>query len=134
MHKVLLPLVALAALTTGCSYGEDAAKPIPLADDATVKLTGEPQRCITMSQLDHSDVIDDYTIDFHVGRKVYRNRLPNKCSGLKSEDRILIDNRTGSLCSREVVYTLQDFGGQLTRGVPCSLGEFQPIEKVKTPK
>ena len=131
MHKVLLPMIALAALTTGCSYGADAAKPIPLADDDSIKLAGEPQKCITMSRLDHSDVIDNNTIDFHVGRKIYRNRLTSSCPSLKSEDRILIDVRTSTLCSNDVVYTLHDFGGQLQRGAPCGLGEFQPIEKVK---
>jgi Family of unknown function (DUF6491) len=133
----LSPLAAaavMAALLTGCAYGEGQTAPLPLADDATIKLSGAPQKCIQMSQLDHSDVIDNDTIDFHVGRKVYRNRLSSSCPGLKSEDRILIENRTGSLCSLDVVYTLYDYGGQLTRGAACGLGEFQPIEKVKKAK
>ncbi len=131
MKHVILPLTAAAALLTGCAYGGEQTASVPLADDASIKLAGEPIKCINMSQLDHSDVIDNDTIDFHVGRKVYRNRLPSSCPSLKSEDRILIDVRTGNLCSNDVVYTLYDFGGQFQRGAPCGLGEFQPIEKVK---
>ncbi len=128
------PLVLAAALLSGCAYGDNQTASVPLADDASIKLVGKAEKCINMSQLDHSDVIDNDTIDFHVGRKIYRNRLPSSCPSLKSEDRILIENRTGSLCSMDVVYTLYDYGGSLTRGAPCGLGEFQPIEKVKTPK
>ena len=137
MKPVLFPLAApvlLAAMLSGCAYGGEQTAAVPLADDASIKLTGEPKKCIQMSQLDHSDVIDNDTIDFHVGRTVYRNRLRSSCPGLKSDDRILIENRTGSLCSNDVVFTLYDVAGQLQRGTPCGLGEFQPIEKVKTPK
>lgn len=134
MKPVILPLAAAAALLAGCAYGGNETATVPLADDASIKLTGAPIKCVQMSQLDHSDVIDNDTIDFHVGRKVYRNRLPNSCPGLKSEDRILIENRTGSLCNHDVVFTLYDYGGQLTRGAACGLGEFQPIEKVKKVK
>ena len=134
MKFAILPAAALmATLLSGCAYGEGTSS-VPLADDASIKLVGKPEKCIQMSRLDHSNVIDNDTIDFHVGRKIYRNRLPSSCPGLKSEDRILIENRTGSLCSMDVVYTLYDYGGQLTRGAACGLGEFQPIEKVKMPK
>lgn len=133
MKPVLFPLAA-AALLAGCTYGGEQSATVPLADDASIKLVGAPIRCINMSQLDHSDVIDNDTIDFHVGRKIYRNRLTSSCPGLKNEDRILIDVHGGSLCSQDVVYTLYDFGGQFRRGAPCGLGEFQPIEKVKQPK
>lgn len=137
MQKLPFPLVVLpvlVALNTGCAYQKDASSPLPLADDASIKLIGAPVRCISMSQMDHSDVIDDDTIDFHIGRKIYRNRLQSSCPGLKRDDRILIENRTGSLCSVDVVYTLFDAGGQLQRGTPCGLGEFQQIEKVKPQK
>ena len=134
MRKSLFPMLTLSVLTLGlttaCAY-EKRADPIALADDDSITLTGKAEKCINLSTMQNSIVIDDQTIDFRVGNKLYRNRLPHNCSGLKSEDRILIENRTGSLCSVDVVYTLYDHGGQLSRGAACGLGEFQPIKKVK---
>ena len=130
MMKFVLPLIAVALLA-GCNSAP-RLEPIALADDASIELIGAPKRCISLSNSDSSNIIDDNTIDFRDGRRIYRNRLPNNCPGLKSEDRILIENRTGQLCSNDVVYTLYNFGNQLSRGAACGLGEFQGIKKVKS--
>ncbi len=129
MHKMIFALPA-AALLASCNTAS-APEPMALADDSSIELVGAPKRCITLSSSDNTDIIDDYTIDFRDGRRLYRNRLPNACPGLKSEDRILIENRTGQLCSNDVIYTLYSFGNQLSRGAACGLGEFQEIKKLK---
>ncbi len=134
MMKFALPLTLAslgAAILAGCNSAP-RVQPIALADDASIELVGAPKRCITLSNSDSSNIIDDNTIDFREGRRLYRNRLPNSCPGLKAEDRILIENRTGQLCSNDVVYTLYNFGNQLSRGAACGLGEFQEIKKVKS--
>ena len=40
----------------------------------------QTKRCISMTRISSSEVIDDQTIAFHMtGRDVYLNRLPRRC-------------------------------------------------------
>ena len=40
--------------------------------------------------------------------------------------------RGGNLCSGEIVFELDNIGGQLSRGAACGLGEFVPVEYADT--
>ncbi len=118
-------ILALAA----CAAGE-RAEPLDLADDTSIRLVGEPESCLQIGSIRSTDVIDDYTIDFEVGSRTYRNRLPNRCPGLKSEDRFSYETSQSRLCNVDIVNVLYDYGGTFQRGAGCGLGQFQEIEKL----
>ena len=122
-------LFVAAALATG-SVAFSAEK--PAKDDSTeIRMIGEPQNCITRSSIRSTDVVDDQTIDFKMNNgDIYRNRLPQKCSGLGFEQAFSYKTSTNQLCSVDIIHVLDQTAGRLdTRGA-CGLGQFQQIDKV----
>ena len=97
-----------------------------------IKAVGEPEGCIRRSSIRSTDVIDDETIDFKMNNgDIYRNRLPNKCSGLGFEGAFSYKTSTNQLCNVDIIHVLDQTAGRLdTRGA-CGLGKFQKIEKIR---
>lgn len=126
MHKSLLLVPTLAALTVGATAGISAKK-----EAVPVRAVGEPVRCVSLTNIRSTKVIDNSTIDFKMaGGKTYRNSLPYSCPGLKFEDRFSYKTSQSQLCNVDIVRVLHNYGGQLTEGAGCGLGKFQPVEKV----
>jgi hypothetical protein len=126
MRKSLLVVSTLVALTIGASAGMSAKK-----EPAPVRAVGEPIRCVSLSQIRSTNVVDNSTIDFKMaGGKTYRNSLPYSCPGLKYEDRFSYRTSQSQLCNVDIVRVLHDYGGQLHEGVGCGLGKFQPVETI----
>jgi hypothetical protein len=128
MRKSLMLVSTLAALTVGTTAGMSAKKePVP------VRAVGEPVRCVSLSQIRSTNVVDNSTIDFKMaGGKTYRNSLPHSCPGLKYEDRFSYRTSLSQLCNVDIVRVLHNYGGQLQEGVGCGLGKFQPVEKISS--
>lgn len=128
MRKSMLLVSTLAALTIGATAGMSAKKePVP------VRAIGEPVRCVSLSQIRSTNVVDNSTIDFKMaGGKTYRNSLPYSCPGLKFEDRFSYRTSLSQLCNVDIVRVLHNYGGQLQEGVGCGLGKFQPVEKISS--
>ena len=126
MHKSLLLVSTLAALTIGATAGMSAKKePVP------VRAVGEPVNCVSLIQIRSTNVVDNSTIDFKMaGGKTYRNSLPYSCPGLKFEDRFSYRTSLSQLCNVDIVRVLHDYGGRLQEGAGCGLGKFQPVEKI----
>ena len=117
-----LPLLGLAA----CTYDRpgDRGPYVPAA-----RITGPAESCVSLTQLRDSRVRDDFTIDFmRDGRRGWRNVLPNRCSGLKSRDSFTYKTSLSQLCSTDIIYVLENYGGSLERGSGCGLGQFVPVE------
>jgi hypothetical protein len=128
MHKSLLIVSTLAALTLGATAGISAKK-----EPSPVRAVGKPLNCVSLTNIRSTKVIDNSTIDFKMaGGKTYRNSLPYSCPGLKFEDRFSYRTSTNQLCNVDIVRVLHDYGGSLTEGAGCGLGKFQPVEKVST--
>lgn len=126
MRKSLLLVSTLSALTIGATAGISAKK-----EPTPVRAVGEPVRCVSLSQIRSTKVVDNSTIDFKMaGGKTYRNSLPNSCPGLKYEDRFSYRTSTSQLCNVDIIRVLNDYGGRLSEGVGCGLGKFQPVEKI----
>jgi hypothetical protein len=106
----------------GCT-GESVARP-PVTPAATV--IGAAQSCVSISQLSETRVRDDWTIDFVLGNRVWRNALPSRCAGLKVNHAFGYETSLSQLCSTDIVYVLENVGG-LRRGAACGLGEFVPV-------
>ena len=82
-----------------------------------------------LSQLRESRIRDDWTIDFiQSGNRAWRNTLPQRCPGLRSEDAFTYETSLSQLCSTDIIYVLQRTGGSLQRGAGCGLGTFVPVE------
>jgi len=118
----LLPLAAAACAPYARDSGPDASR-VPAA-----RIVGEPVSCVPLQQFSETRVRDDYTIDFmRNGRQGWRNTLPNRCSGLTSENAFTYETSLSQLCNTDIVYPLHTAGG-LNRGAGCGLGQFVPIE------
>lgn len=105
--------------------GETAEEETIGAFDAFAR---EPERCITASRIDRTEVVDARTVIFHMrGRDAYVNRLAYDCPRLVREKRFSYDVRTNRLCSVDTIFVLERWGSGYSRGMPCGLGEFYPI-------
>ncbi len=93
---------------------------------------GEPTNCIMPVNVRSTRVRDDQTIDFVMNNgTIYRNKLPHSCPGLGFEERFSYKLSTSQLCSVDIITVLQSFGGGLSQGASCGLGQFQKMEKAK---
>ena len=94
------------------------------------RTAGEPVRCINLSSIRSTRIIDNSAILYEVGSKLYVNRPASGASSLDDDD-ILVTKTSGSqLCDIDIV-RLVDRTGHFPRGF-VSLGKFVPYEKVKT--
>lgn len=107
-----------------------------LAPLASVSAQGarddQPVRCINVSRIDRTEVIDDKTIVFHMrGGDIYINHLENTCMNLAREDRFSYRTSTRQLCAIDSISVLErsGFGIGLQRGVSCGLSEFTPADE-----
>jgi hypothetical protein len=119
----ILPPALLAAMLAMPLAAKDKPAPVATPDGPAVT-------CVTMP-IGQSVVRDDRTIDFFVGRKVYRNTLPQACPGLGSEKAFSYNTSISRLCSVDLITVLQRVGGQFMRGATCGLGPFQPVTGIK---
>ncbi len=119
--------LALAA----CSQERPSDRP---AVSPAAEIVGEAQSCIPITQIRSTRIRDDWTIDFEgPGDRVWRNTLPNRCPGLKSEDKFTYETSLSQLCNTDIIYVLHDYGGRLDRGAGCGLGTFVPVKLEKKP-
>ena len=90
--------------------------------------TGVSKRCISHTRIRRTEVVDNYTILFHmVGRKTYANIMERECRGLAFQSAIKYVVRGGTLCNIDSIEVLtSSFGGPI-----CGLGDFHEIEKIK---
>jgi hypothetical protein len=112
-----LLFVWLAALTSGAV----------VADDAKAAVTDDSVNCLPIAQIKQTKIIDDQNIVFTTrSNKFYNNRLPRKCSGLKSADKFRYKTSQSSLCNVDIITVLQNAGSDLMDGASCGLGSFTP--------
>ena len=127
--KALACTVAACALFALASCSETGTVRPPVSPAATV--VGEPQSCISRSQLRETRVRDDSTIDFiGSGERVWRNTLTSRCPGLRPNNGFAYQTSLSQLCSTDLIYVLETAGG-LRRGAACGLGQFVPVKLEK---
>ena len=131
MIRNTLMLVGVAGLV-GCATADGEPRDDPALAGPPVKTVGEAQSCINRAAIRNTLVRSDQVIDFEMrGGKVYRNVLTNRCPRLGFERAITYETSLSQLCRTEIIYTLENIGGQVQRGAGCSLGEFVPVEYVE---
>lgn len=128
MHRIVL-ITAAASITAACAPVE--ADEDFVSDGPAVKVLGEAKSCIPLMNVRQSKVRDDRTIDFEMtGGKVFRNTLPNRCPRLGFEEAFSYSTSLNQLCNTDIIYVLENFGGQIQQGPGCGLGKFVPVEYV----
>lgn len=96
-----------------------------------------PLRCVSLSSIDRTEVIDDQTIAFYLrGGRVYLNHLARACRNLRPNQAFSYRTATGQLCAIDVINVIEDFGPGANFGDTCALGQFEPsdAETVETLK
>jgi hypothetical protein len=111
--------IATSVLFSGILFMTAASADTPAAKS-------DVKQCIHLSWLDQSEVVDDQTILFHMkGGKIYENKLPYRCFGLKFEGGFSFATSLHQLCNTDIIRVLH-------QGTACGLGNFTPYEKPKT--
>ncbi len=85
-------------------------------------------RCITVSRIANTEVLDDQNILFRMrGRDLYRNFLTRRCPGLGNREAFSYESRNGSLCRGDIIEVLEIGGLGPRSGASCQLGGFYPV-------
>ena len=112
---MLRSLFLLAALTLGGAA---------LADE------DPPRVCISPSNIQSTEIVDDNVILFHMSGgkvRIWKNTLEAKCFGLWINGGFAYEVRGGQICAHQQRITVLHGGG-----APCFLGDFTPY--VEPPK
>ena len=133
---IALTMFVLPLLAVGCAQNKERPSDAnPAAGAPEVKVVGEARSCINRSQIRNTVVRSDRVIDFEMqGGKVYRNTLTSNCPGLGMDRAITYNTSIDQLCSPQIIYVLQNVGGQPRQGAGCGLGKFVPVEYVRESK
>lgn len=122
---LLFASLAVSVALTACTQKPPAERP---SVSPAAQVTGKAENCVSIALLRESRVRDDWTIDFiRDGKRAWRNTLPNRCPGLKSNDGFAYETSLSQLCSTDIIYVLNRVGGSVQRGVGCGLGPFVPV-------
>ena len=86
------------------------------------------ERCVTLSSISRTDVVDDQSVLFYMrDRTIYENQLPRRCPGLRSNRTFMYKTSLPQLCDLDMITVLYNQGFGFSQGATCSLGRFHPI-------
>ena len=87
---------------------------------------GAPEMCIDTTRIKETIIIGDHTILFKMqGGKIYINRLPFHCYGLKAAGGFGYRTSLAKLCKQDIISVLWPSSDS---GSKCGLGDFWPLE------
>lgn len=129
MRSLLLigSLATLAACSTPQPQPRSAKAEEHLQKMLAGKSAGEPVTCLRSSDARDMVIIDDHTILFREGRRrVWRNDVAGRCSGLGSGSYALVTRQFGGmgLCRGDIAHVMDTSSGMFVGS--CSLGDFVP--------
>lgn len=101
---------------------------LPLATAVSQDNDYEPRRCIRLAIIDHTEIIDDQTVVFHMKTgDILINRLDRTCIGLEPGEVISYRTSSMQLCSSDLITVNPDF--PRAGGVSCRLSRFTPADE-----
>ena len=132
-------IMALMAWPLGAADAgaKDSDKERPVAPElAKYRVTGETQHCVNRSRIRRTEVLNDYTILFHMrGRKIFKNELPYRCFTLGFYESFSYSLTTNLLCNVDIITVLDrnnmTFSGSRFIGPSCGLGDFEELEEIE---
>jgi len=86
------------------------------------------KKCISPAWIRRTYIVDDHTIIFYMNQqKIFVNRLPHRCAGLRSAGTFSYRLRGTQLCNIDTIKVVRSTGGRLDTGPTCGLGMFHPV-------
>lgn len=126
--------IRLAAFTAALATATLALAARPSPDEQLAKaiegrIEGEPVKCIRLSNIRSTRVIDKTAIVYDVGNTLYVNRPKAGAAFLRDDAILVTDTRSSELCNIDIV-KLMDPGSKMLSG-SVGLGDFVPYTKPK---
>lgn len=128
-----IPLLLAAAALSSCATQPPAPTRTAEAQAEFVKLTadrvpGAPISCLPSYRAGHMTPIDDSTVVFKDGSRVYVNHLIGECSSLKNGFYTLVTRSSGpGLCRGDIAH-VADVRTGITVG-SCAIGDWVPYSR-----
>jgi len=89
-----------------------------------------PERCLQLSRLVDTEVLNNHQIVFETtGKHYYLNTLPYPCPTLRPDSVLLFRTSIDMVCDVDVVTLLDQFGWGMQPRASCGLGKFAPIDE-----
>ena len=123
---LLLSAALLAAVPAHAAPRDPEAR---LARALEGRVAGEPVKCLPLSSIRSSEIIDRTAILYRVGSTLYVNRPTNGARSLNETDTLVFRSSLAQLCSIDVVQTFDSASRFFTGSV--FLGEFVPYRRAK---
>ena len=128
----LAVILALMAWPLGAGSADAGkAKERPIAPElAKYRVTGNVQHCVNRSRIRRTEVLNDYTILFHMRgrRKIFKNELPYRCFNLGFYEAFSYTLSTNLLCNVDIITVFNSGHGF---GPSCGLGDFEELEEIE---
>ena len=120
MKLALIP-VALAGIV--------AAAPAAERDPLAGRVAGTTVACVNQARLGGPEIVDNRTLLFHDGRRIWRNDLPATCAGLRPTATLIVEIYGSQLCRDDHIQAREP--GSIIPGPACRLGKFTPYDLPK---
>lgn len=129
MRPLIISILAAAAIAaTPALAREKLAPEAQLEKMLEGRVAGQPQKCLPLTSVRNSTIIEGTAIVYRVGSTLWVNRPDGGASSL-DDDNILVTRTIGSqLCSIDTI-ELRDRSSKMYSGF-VSLGDFVPYRKV----
>ncbi len=129
---LLIAGIALAGCTPTSEMmaSQQAEAQKDLASALGDRVAGAPRDCISVTDSDAPQIIDDRTILYKpVGRTLWRNDLGSSCPGLQPYTTLIVEVHGSQIC-RNDRFRVLDPGSSIPSAY-CMFGKFTPYEKAK---
>ncbi len=118
-------LIAVCLLLTGGPAAAEAVPDAAAVDDEVFAL----ENCVQTQRIRRTEIVDDSTILFFMTPRdrIFVNRLPRRCSGLRLAGTFSYRSTTGRLCNVDIIRVVRDLTTRTDIGAGCALGMFRPV-------
>ncbi|MEO6217171.1 MAG: DUF6491 family protein [Sphingomonas sp.] len=122
-----LPVLALVLIAAGATAA-DSKKDLDKA--LAGRVAGAPVDCISTFSTDGPQVIDERTVLYRSGRRVYVNTLEAACPSLDWDKVLIVELHGSQICRNDHFRVLAR--GTTIPGPTCLFGKFAPYDKPKS--
>ena len=132
--------LALAGLAAE-SETEETVDPAP-TDDSVAEILDNPladedyrkeRSCLWRREIDSVEIVDESLVVFRgrVKDRVWVNRFPKPCAGLRRDMVVTTRSRTGSICRLDAIDARPRGASPFEPAVRCHLGGFEEIDELQ---
>jgi hypothetical protein len=125
IHAILAGLAVTGCMTQPPPATRSADAQAKFQRLTANKVPGRPITCLPSYRTNDMVRIDNSTVAFRQGRRVYVNHLLGECSGLRSDFYALVTRTSGPGLCRGDIARVQDLQTGAIVG-SCAIGDFVP--------